>query len=82
MKTKKTPMYILAALMWFGFHCGAGFASGAQVKLYAAQYGKIGVVVPIIAWVANCLFMYIGLESCKKLPGCGGIHLLGQSAGR
>ena len=60
-------MYILAALMLFGFHCGAVFASGAQVKLYAAQYGKIVVVVPIIACVANCLFMYIGLEYSRLI---------------
>lgn len=62
MNKKKTPMYFLAAMMWFGFHCGAGFASGAQVKLYAAQYGTKGVIVPFIAWIANCLYMYIGLE--------------------
>ena len=62
MNKKKTPMFFLAAMMWFGFHCGAGFASGAQVKLYAAQYGTKGVIVPFIAWIANCLYMYIGLE--------------------
>ena len=64
---KKTPMYVLAALMWFGFHCGAGFASGAQVKLYVAQYGTIGAIVPVIAWVANCLFMYVGLEYSRLI---------------
>lgn len=60
-------MYVLAALMWFGFHCGAGFASGAQVKLYVAQYGTIGAIVPVIAWVANCLFMYVGLEYSRLI---------------
>ncbi len=53
--------------MWFGFHCGAGFASGAQVKLYVAQYGTIGAIVPVIAWVANCLFMYVGLEYSRLI---------------
>lgn len=62
MNKKKTPMFFLAAMMWFGFHCGAGFASGAQVKLYATKFGTVGTIVPIIAWLANCLFMYIGLE--------------------
>lgn len=60
-------MFFLAAMMWFGFHCGAGFASGAQVKLYAAQYGARGIVTPIIAWVANCLFMFIGLEFSRLI---------------
>lgn len=67
MNKKKTPMFFLAAMMWFGFHCGAGFASGAQVKLYAAQYGARGIVTPIIAWVANCLFMFIGLEFSRLI---------------
>ncbi len=67
MNKKKTPMFFLAAMMWFGFHCGAGFASGAQVKLYSAQYGSIGWVTPLIAWVANCLYMYIGLEYSRLI---------------
>ena len=66
MNKKKTPMFFLAAMMWFGFHCGAGFASGAQVKLYSAQYGSIGWVT-LIAWVANCLYMYIGLEYSRLI---------------
>ena len=63
MKEKKAaPLFFLAAMTWFGYHCGAGFASGAQVRIYAAQYGRIGIVVPIIAWVACTIFMYIVCE--------------------
>lgn len=67
MKTKKTPMYFLAVMIWFGFHCGAGFASGAQVKLYAAKYGAKGFAVPFIAWVINCVFMYIAVEYSRLI---------------
>lgn len=67
MKTKKAPMYFLAVMMWFGFHCGAGFASGAQVKLYAAKYGAKGIIVPFVAWVINCAFMYIAAEYSRLI---------------
>ncbi len=67
MKTKKAPMYFLAVMMWFGFHCGAGFASGAQVKLYAAKYGTRGLAVPFIAWIINCVFMYIVSEYSRLI---------------
>lgn len=64
---KKTPIYLLAVMMWFGFHCGAGFASGAQVKLYSAQYGARGIIVPIAAWVINCVFMFIVCEYSRLI---------------
>lgn len=58
---------MLAALTWFGFHCGAGFASGAQVKLYAIIYGKWGVAVPVIAWVLCSIWMYIVCEYSRLI---------------
>ncbi len=61
-KNKQTPMFFLAAMTWFGYHCGAGFASGAQVKLYAARYGSIGVIVPLIAWILCTAWMFIVCE--------------------
>lgn len=61
-KKTSAPMYFLAAMTWFGYHCGAGFASGAQVKLYAARYGSQGVIVPVIAWVVCSVWMYIVCE--------------------
>ncbi len=67
MKDKKTPIYFLAVMVWFGFHCGAGFASGAQVKLYAAKYGTYGLAVPFIAWAINCVFMYIVAEYSRLI---------------
>lgn len=61
-KKKQSSMFFLAAMTWFGYHCGAGFASGAQVKLYAARYGRAGVIVPLIAWVLCTVWMFIVCE--------------------
>lgn len=61
-KKKSAPLFFLAAMTWFGYHCGAGFASGAQVKLYAARYGKAGVIVPFIAWILCSVWMFIVCE--------------------
>ena len=60
-------MFFLAAMMWFGFHCGAGFASGVQVKIFAAKYGSIGLLVPFLAWIFNCVYMSIGLEYSRLI---------------
>lgn len=62
MNKKTLPLFIVAALAWFGYHCGAGFASGRQVWLYAVQYGRVGLAAPIIIWIANSIFMYISAE--------------------
>lgn len=64
-KSKSLPLFITAALIWFGYHCGAGFASGRQVWLYAAQYGTIGIAAPLIIWVLNASFMYISAEYAR-----------------
>lgn len=56
------PLCVIAAFTWFGYHCGAGFASGRQVWLYACRYGKAGIVVPFIAWICCATFMYIAAE--------------------
>lgn len=61
-KKKTAPMFFLAAMTWFGYHCGAGFASGAQVKLYAARYGSQGLIVPFIAWILCAVWMFIVCE--------------------
>ena len=61
-KKKTAPMFFLAAMTWFGYHCGAGFASGAQVKLYAARYGSQGLIVPLIAWILCTVWMFIVCE--------------------
>ena len=56
------PVYIMAALTWFGYHCGSGFASGRQVYLYAAKYGTKGWLSIVFSWVCTAVFMYIIME--------------------
>lgn len=65
MKKKALPLWFVAALAWFGYHCGAGFASGRQVWLYAAQFGGIGLVAPFIIWIACTIFMFIAAEYAR-----------------
>lgn len=67
MEKKKSgmPLFVIAALTWFGYHCGAGFASGRQVWLYAVQYGPKGVIAPFIIWIACSTFMYISAEYAR-----------------
>ena len=65
MKKNNLPLWFVAALAWFGYHCGAGFASGRQVWLYAAQYGRIGMIAPFIIWIACSVFMYIAAEYAR-----------------
>lgn len=62
---KGVPLYVTAAFAWFGYHCGAGFSSGKQVWLYAAQYGMIGFVAPVIIWLACTLFIFITAEYAR-----------------
>lgn len=64
-KNKSLPLFVTAALIWFGYHCGAGFASGRQVWLYAVQYGRIGIAAPLIIWVLTALFMLIAAEYAR-----------------
>lgn len=56
------PLCIVASFTWFGYHCGAGFASGRQVWLYANRYGMAGIIVPFIAWTCCAAFMYVAAE--------------------
>ena len=53
----------IGAVSWFGYHCGAGFASGSQVKVYVARYGApAAFIVPIFAWICCTAFIYIIVE--------------------
>ena len=56
---------ILGALTWFGFHCGSGFASGTQLKIYALEYGSVGLIAPLVAWVACAWFIAIVTEYAR-----------------
>jgi len=61
MKEKKhvLPAWILGASTWFGYHCGSGFASGMQAKVYVLKYGPKGIIVPLVAWIAAGVFIFI-----------------------
>lgn len=54
-----------AAFTWFGYHCGSGFASGTQMKVYATKFGKMGLLAPIVAWICCAAFIYIIVEYAR-----------------
>lgn len=56
---------MLSAFVWFGFHCGSGFASGSQMKIYAIKYGKMGLIAPVVAWVTCAIFIGIVTEYAR-----------------
>lgn len=58
---------ILGALTWFGFHCGSGFASGSQMKIYAIKYGAMGLLAPLVAWVSCTVFIGIITEYARLI---------------
>ena len=56
----------IGAVSWFGYHCGAGFASGSQVKVYVAKYGApAAFIVPIFAWICCAAFIGIIVEYAR-----------------
>ncbi len=85
--TKKgMPMFLAAAITWFGYHCGAGFSSGRQVWLYANRYGRYGILSCVIAWLITCSFIYLVAEYSRLIKAksyrdlCGGIYNVNNPA--
>lgn len=50
------------AAVWFGSHFGPGNSTGKQALLYFAQYGKIGVLLPILTMAVWSVCMYYAIE--------------------
>ena len=46
------------ASAWFGLHCGAGFATGAQGVVYYTQYGAWAFITPLIAAFLMSFYAY------------------------
>lgn len=50
------------AAVWFGSHFGPGNSTGKQALLYFTQYGKIGVLLPILTMAIWSVCMYYAIE--------------------
>lgn len=46
------------ASSWFGLHCGAGFATGAQGVLYYTQYGAWAFIMPLVSAALMAFYAY------------------------
>lgn len=69
-KTKTKIQWALAlgtASTWFGQHCGAGFASGAQVTKYFAESGWLAIFMTVIPFVILGVVMYLMSEYARRI---------------
>lgn len=69
MDKKKLAMTlpITGGFTWFGYHCGSGFASGTQIKVYVSKFGAMGLLAPIVAWICCTAFITIILEYSRLI---------------
>ncbi len=51
-----------AAVTWFGFHCGSGFATGRQMVQFTTRHGWAGVWIPVAIWAILGVFAYLSAE--------------------
>ncbi len=73
-KTKTKIQWILVlgtACTWFGQHCGAGFASGAQVTKYFATSGWKSIFMTLIPFVILGVVMYLMSEYVRRTGARG-----------
>lgn len=62
MRSSTWEIAIPAAIAWFGFHCGSGFATGRQVVQYTTRHGWAGAWMPIAIWTILAIVYYNAIE--------------------
>lgn len=63
MKTKgNMSLTTVCAFVWFGHACGASMATGRLAVQYCSIHGPIGVIVPLVVWLAAVVFAWIIME--------------------
>lgn len=53
---------LAAAISWFGYHCGSGFATGRQIVQYTTRHGWAGAWIPIGIWAILACFAYLAID--------------------
>lgn len=56
------PIFLGIASVWFGTHAGPGAASGKQTAIYFNEFGKWGLITPLIAMGVLGLCIYYAIE--------------------
>lgn len=64
-KTNKKAAFSVAAV-WFGTHCGGGFATGTLAANYYTKYGAWAIITPLIALAIMCVVGTIQWEVCRS----------------
>lgn len=54
------------AAVWFGSHCGGGFATGTLAANYYVKYGAWAIIMPLIALAIMCIVGTIQWEVCRS----------------
>lgn len=54
------------AAVWFGSHCGGGFATGTLAANYYVKYGAWAIFMPLIALAIMCVVGTIQWEICRS----------------
>lgn len=65
-KTVSLGLGFATCLTWFGYHCGSGFATGAQVPTYITKFGLSGYLVPLIAFLVVGICLWVGGKFALK----------------
>lgn len=54
------------AAVWFGSHCGGGFATGTLAANYYVKFGAWAIFMPLIALAIMCIVGTIQWEICRS----------------
>ena len=62
---KMKSAFIGVAAVWVGGHVGPGFATGTSMTTWFLQYGKIGLILPLISMLVVGGVMYFMIEFAR-----------------
>lgn len=54
------------AAVWFGSHCGGGFATGTLAANYYVKFGAWAIFMPLLALAIMCVVGTIQWEICRS----------------
>ena len=66
MKNRSSKAGFGVAAVWFGSHCGGGFATGTLAASYYVRYGAWAIFMPLIALAIMCIVGTIQWEICRS----------------
>jgi uncharacterized membrane protein YkvI len=65
-KKALVPVWVGAACVWFGTHCGPGTASGNQTVQYYVRFGLWSLLMPVVAMAFLGIAVYYAMEFSRR----------------